>query len=154
MEWSVNETLRSFADEHGFISRESMRAALVATLGDNVKDSDVDIVMEKLGTGTSEGNSIVSITEAEAALKSFRRSSMGPLEINSNRRASMGGSDMNRRSSLGSNMDSPACSYDGDIMFEMEYEMDGIDGTDSFEDKLAKDYEVFDNTNRYLYISS
>ena len=31
--------------------------------------------------------------------------------------------------------------------------MDGIDGTDSFEDKLAKDYEVFDNTiDIFIYL--
>ncbi len=77
------DALRLYADENGFISRASMRRALVASLGDNVSDRDVDMVMQRLGTSdsTGEGNSVVSVTEAEAALSSFRRESLPEMAI-------------------------------------------------------------------------
>ena len=67
MDTEAAETLRGFADENGFISRNSMRAALVATLGDTVSDADVDVVMEKINGGG--GNSVVSVTEVEAVCR-------------------------------------------------------------------------------------
>ncbi len=74
----IAASLRPFADEHGFISRDSMRKALIVTLGAGVSDGALDTVMRRLGTSDSDvcGNSIVSIAEAEAALVSFHKGTL------------------------------------------------------------------------------
>ena len=77
---TISDTLRTFADDNGFISRESMREALRATLGESIHDNEVDLVMRKLGANDECGNSIVSVMEAEAALASFHRAASSVTE--------------------------------------------------------------------------
>ena len=120
MDTEAAETLRRFADENGFISRNSMRAALVATLGDTVSDADVDVVMEKINGGG--GNSVVSVTEVEAVFSRRNGESSTPSS-----------SDTVQRE------------------FDLEHTLE-LDGSMTFDEKLAKDYEVnyhdVDATNR------